>query len=128
MEMKPGEIVDKWTILRMKLRAKPDDRSILGSCIAHGTATDQIVSVGDPNILDLVEINAKIWVLESMLHKIRVMAIPDLQLTGAIAIEITSLNKIRQGAIARINDIGELNAKAEDKIEDLKAGVGKVEI
>jgi len=119
MDMKPGDIVDRWTILRMKLRAQRDNNSILGLCVAHGTASEQILAIGDPNLLDLVEINAKIWTLESMGFKVRTTA-PGielhgsaLQLAASIAMEITALNKLRMAAIERINLEGELNAKAE---------------
>ena len=112
VDMKPGEIVDKWTILRMKVRAQPDNNSVLGLCIAHGTASDQILAIGDPLLLDLIELNAKIWTLESVMAKIP-RTPGSFVLAGTIAQEITNINKLRMAAIERINLEGELNAKDE---------------
>lgn len=127
MDVKPGDLVDKWTILRMKLRMQPGNAKILGLCIAHGTVAEQVLEIGDPNLLDLVEINAKIWMLESMIAKIRAMPMPDLRMAGEVAMEITQLNKLRQESIKRINEIGELNAEVKSPKEDLANGESKVE-
>jgi hypothetical protein len=126
MDMKSGEIVDRYTILRMKVRSKPTDKSLMVACSDFGVATDKILTVGDPDLLDLVEINAKIWQLESVLCRLK--GIPDLACIGLIAQEITALNRIRTASIDRINLKGEIDAENKAKVEDLKAGIGKAEV
>jgi hypothetical protein len=122
MDMKSGEIVDRYTILRMKVRSKPTDKSLMVACSDFGVATDNIMS----DLLDLVEINAKIWQLESVLCRLK--GIPDLACLGLIAQEITTLNRIRTASIDRINLKGEIDAENKAKVEDLKGGIGKAEV
>ena len=80
MEMSPGEIFDRWTILRMKAavseglaeelqRYESSAISIMWSKPADAPADEAHVPKVIHQVLILMESNAKIWMLEASLRK-----------------------------------------------------------
>jgi len=100
MEMTPGEIVDRYTILRMKAAQAPELFPELSKY------SDEIVKLNImriwPFALILMEMNAKIWMLEADIRKGKEMPIEEV---GKRALAIRDLNKNRVLAKAEIDKI-----------------------
>jgi len=101
IEMSPGEIADRYTILRMKIAKAPELRD------EFKRYSDEIVALNDkhhiwPFLLTLMEMNAKIWMLEA---DIRNGAEMPLEEVGRRALAIRDLNKVRVQAKAEIDKI-----------------------
>lgn len=108
MRMTPGEVMDRWTILRMKARIAPEMTSELSRYAAEAhSLLDRGASEGTltplrGHLLSLMEANAKIWVLEG-----EIRGGDDLPLdeVGRRALRIRDFNRFRveaKGAIDRL--------------------------
>jgi len=101
MEMSPGEICDRYTILRMKADL---DATLLPTTIQYGMVVLEFLQkhpwIYNP-LLDLMEANAKIWMLESDIRNYKKMAQAEV---GRRAILIRDHNAKRVAAKARIDE------------------------
>ena len=98
MKMTIGDMVDKWTILRMKVRLSEESKDEFNAYNEEFTRYKF-----PPDMLaDLVEANSKIWVLESEIRNGRELPLDEV---GRRALMIRDLNKQRIEAKNRINDI-----------------------
>jgi len=111
MEMPPGEIADRYTILRMKATFDKDAALKLG---AYASEVERLLLEGKMafavHLLDLQEANSKIWMLEASMrqeYKEDPMAQQELDLAeyGRRAIEIRDINKLRVKAKKNIDDM-----------------------
>jgi hypothetical protein len=97
MRMKQSDVMDRWTILLMKARVDQSAKAELeeyqreGNDIFSGTEWRQLL----PWIMQLMEANAKIWVLESAIRNGKDMPAEEV---GRRAIEIREYNKLRVAA------------------------------
>ncbi len=100
MEMTPGEIADRYTILRMKAAKAPELLSELSKY------SEEIVRLNImriwPLVLILMEMNAKIWMLEADIRNGKEMPLEEV---GKRALAIRDLNKNRVLAKAEIDKI-----------------------
>lgn len=98
MKMTVGDVADKWTILRMKVRLSEESREEFE---AYEAEFDRFKY--PPDILaDLIEANSKIWVLESEIRNGRDLPLEEV---GRRALMIRDFNKLRIEAKNRINEI-----------------------
>ena len=98
MKVSVGDIADKWTILRMKVRLSEESKDEFKEY--DNELGDNPVPL---NLLaDLIEANAKIWILESEIRNGRELPLDEV---GRRALMIRDLNKQRIEAKNRINDI-----------------------
>lgn len=114
MEMSPGEVADRYTILRMKVSKAPDLMPELKKY------SDEIVKLNIvriwPLVLILMEMNSKIWMLEADIRNGAEMALEEV---GRRALAIRDLNKNRVQAKAEIDKI--FNVTPDRKVDHASA-------
>ncbi len=112
MEMKMSDILDRWTILRMKARFDEDARKELSLFDAEyiKMQSHRMASTLNTLTVDLMEANAKIWENEASIRK-EFSNDPtagqdlDLEEIGRRAIIIRNHNKLRIEAKVKIDKI-----------------------
>ncbi len=110
MEMSPGEIADRYTILRMKAAKAPQLMTEL-SRYSEEIVRLNIMRIW-PLLLILMEMNAKIWMLEADIRNGKEMPLEEV---GRRALAIRDLNKNRVIAKAEIDKL--FNATPDVKID-----------
>jgi hypothetical protein len=86
MKMSPGEVMDRWTILRMKAAVAPEMSGELSRYAAEAQALvcraveegSLLVLLG--RVMSLMEANAKIWMLEAAIRQDK--SCPDPHVSG----------------------------------------------
>jgi hypothetical protein len=90
MNMTVGDIFDKWSILRMKVRLLGEDSDEYARFSQEVTSLFKIEFL--PDVADLIEANSKIWVLESDIRNGKDMPLEEV---GRRALQIRDINGTR---------------------------------
>jgi len=93
-----GDIADKWTILRMKVRLSEESRFEFNDYNAEFNKNPVPLDL----LADLIEANAKIWALESDIRNGRELPLEEV---GRRALMIRDINKQRIEAKNKINEL-----------------------
>jgi hypothetical protein len=97
MKVSIGDIFDKWSILRMKVKLSEDVREEYEEYVKELAG----IPLND-SVFDLIEINSKMWILEADIRNGKEMPLEEV---GKRALQIRDLNKIRIEAKNKINEI-----------------------
>lgn len=100
MNMTVGDIFDKWSILRMKVRLLGEDSDEYARYSQEVTKLFKIEFL--PDVADLIEANSKIWILESDIRNGKNMHLKEV---GQRALQIRDINQMRIEAKNTINAI-----------------------
>lgn len=115
IEMSPGEVFDRYTILRMKSEHLPDDKKLLAEAMRFHEEVRSIIEGCDSTVghesftltgilLDIMEANAKIWVLESAIREPVNGELADSEV-GRRALQIREHNRKRVIAKMKIDNL-----------------------
>ena len=101
IEMSPGEVADRYTILRMKVVKAP------GLMTEFAKYSNEVIILNEkhniwPMLLVLMEMNAKIWMLEADIRNGKEMPLEEV---GRRALAIRDFNKHRVQAKAYIDSL-----------------------
>lgn len=99
MKMTVGDMFDKWSILRMKVRLLD---SICDEYIEIKKEIKQYDTGYFDSLADLIEANSKIWILEADIRNGKDMPLEEV---GKRALQIRDINKMRVDAKNKINKI-----------------------